>query len=329
MDPLWSEEDREEVRGLVRRLAEALSRAGHPVSVEQLEREDLDALMAPYDPASCVVFNWCEGIPGIDHSEHLVARRLEELGFTFTGADSTVLETAQDKRLVKRILEGARVPTPRWRLYGAPRARDWDCFPAIVKAAHEHCSAGITPQSVVTTVEELEERIAYIVDAYRQPAIVEDFIDGREFHVSIWGNGALEMLPPAEMDFSEFNDMHDRLCTRDSKCVPGSLHYEKIRTLLPAPLDAHEMRELERVCAAAYRAVGCRDYGRLDVRVRDGVFYVLDVNPNADISIDASMACAAEVAGFPYHLMAGTIVRLACERLASGNTRARVVEDLI
>jgi len=315
IDPEWSEKDREETMGLVEHLVGALQTAGRrSVSMVVIEEDNICEMMSGHNPASCIVFNWCESIPGIRHSEHLVARCLEKMGFTFTGADSKTLELSQEKRLVKKILEESRVPVPRWRIFDRPDASGWDRFPAIVKASQEHCSEGITPESVVMTPRELDERVSFILDTYRQPAIVEDFIDGREFHVSLWGNGSITMLPPAEMDFSAFPDVHDRLCTHDSKCTPGSPHYEKIRTLLPAPLADAELRDLEKVCRCAYNAVGCRDYGRLDVRVRDGVFYVLDVNPNADISVDASMACAAEVAGYPYHQMAATIVDLAAAR---------------
>jgi len=122
------------------------------------------------------------------------------------------------------------------------------------------------------------------------------------------------VLPAAEMDFSFFGDAKDRLCTYDSKFIPGSGHYEKIETLLPAPLANDETEALERVCKNAYVALGCRDYARMDVRLRDNIFYVLDVNPNADISIDASMACAAEVAGISYGQMGSLIVRMAAKR---------------
>jgi D-alanine-D-alanine ligase len=132
--------------------------------------------------------------------------------------------------------------------------------------------------------------------------------------VSLWGNGTIEMLPPAEMDFSQFKDVHDRLCTYESKFVPGSRHYEGIHTLLPAPLSPKEMRLLREVCRAAYRTIGCRDYGRIDIRIRDGVFHVLDVNPNADISADASLACAAEMAGYSYGETGSRIIRLAAKR---------------
>lgn len=314
VEPDWTEKDREETAALVENLACALERAGHRVSTVLVDEDDIPKKMAPYRGCDCIVFNWCESIPGVRHSEHLVARCLEDMGFTYTGADARTLEISQDKRLVKEILGRVGVPVPAFKIFDRAGKDEWTRFPAIVKAAFEHCSEGITPQSVVMTRAELHERVAFILDTYCQPAIVEDFIDGREFHVSLWGNGTVTMLPPAEMDFSAFPDIHDRLCTHDSKCVPGSIHYEKIQTLLPAPLAGDELVELQRVCRLAYNAVGCRDYARLDVRVRDGIFYVLDVNPNADISADASMACAAEAAGFPYHAMVSTIVGLAAAR---------------
>jgi D-alanine-D-alanine ligase len=161
---------------------------------------------------------------------------------------------------------------------------------------------------------ELKDRISFVLDQYCQPALVEDLIDGREFHVSVWGNETLTVLPPAEMDFSFFSNVKDRLCTYDSKFIPGSEHYEKIETLLPAPLTSDETDALERVCKNAYVALGCRDYARMDIRLRDNIFYVLDVNPNADISIDASMACAAEAAGISYGQMGNLIVRMAAQR---------------
>ena len=123
-----------------------------------------------------------------------------------------------------------------------------------------------------------------------------------------------EMLPPAEMDFSAFREVQDRLCTFDSKFKPGSRHYDQIRLSLPAALTDEEYDHLERVAQAAYRVMGCRDYARLDIRLRDGIFHILDVNPNPDISSDTSMACAAEVAGYSYGAMLSQMVNLAAHR---------------
>jgi len=314
IDPSWTTEEQEEVSSVSIQLGQAISAVGHSTTLIPLYDDDLDAVLSHHDPAEHIVFNWCESIPGRPHSEPLVVRDIERLNFAVTGATSDALALAGDKRRVKRILEQSGIPTPQWRLYDRPQSDGWNRFPAIVKAVNEHCSEGITRESVVMTEEELITRIEYVLDMYRQSALVEDFIDGREFHVSLWGNGHIEMLPPAEMDFSLFKDIQDRLCTYDSKCVPGSVHYEGIKTLLPAPLGDDELQSLERVCRAAYTAVGCRDYGRIDVRMQGGVFYVLDVNPNADVSADASLACASELAGYSYGETGSRIVRLAARR---------------
>jgi len=314
LDPAWTSREKEEVVSWSSHLYQAISDIGHPTTMVQLQNANVTSVLKSFDPLSHLVFNWCEGIPGISHSEFMVAQSLESLGFAFTGASSDALALAQDKRRVMEILDELNIPIPAWRLYDTPDARDWDLFPAIVKPVNEHCSEGVTSDSVVMTEAELNKRIGYILKIYHQAALVEDFIDGREFHVSLWGNGRIEMLPPAEMDFSLFTDIHDRLCTYDAKFVPGSLHYEGIKTLLPAPLDNEEIQAIEAICRSAYAASGCRDYGRIDLRMRDGVYYVLDVNPNADISFDASLALTAELAGFSYGQFGSRIVRLAARR---------------
>jgi len=314
VDPDWAPAEREEVIHLSTHLGHALIEVGYPTVLAPLVDGDIAGRLEAFDPSGHIIFNWCESVPGVEHSEWLVAQKLEMLGYTFTGAGSEALALAQDKFRVKVLLDQAGISTPDWRMFRAGESVRWDRFPAIIKPVNEHCSAGITRDSVVLNEADLVRRVPLILEQYRQPAIVEDFIDGREFHVSVWGNEELTVLPVAEMDFSFFGDVQDRLCTYESKFVPGSGHYEKIETRLPAPLSPPEQAALEKVCCDAYRALGCRDYARMDIRLRDSIFYVLDVNPNADISHDASMACAAEEAGLSYGQMGGMIVRMAARR---------------
>jgi D-alanine-D-alanine ligase len=314
VNPEWTQDEKDEVIRLSKQLSDALLSIGHPTFPVPIADDDIARHMKPFDPAQYIIFNWCEGLPGIENSEPLVIKKLELLGYTFTGADSETLLLAYDKYRVKVILDKACIPTPVWRIFNSPDIQDWKTFPAIVKPQNEHCSAGITPESVVMNQPDLKNRISFILDKYSQPALVEDFIDGREFHVSVWGNETLKVLPAAEMDFSSFGNIQDRLCTYDAKFIPGSQHYEKIETLLPAPLTHDEKKAMETVCHDAYRAIGCRDYARMDIRLRDNVFYVLDVNPNADISSDASMACAAEADGISYARMGSLIVQMAARR---------------
>ena len=314
VDPDWTQDEKDEVIHLTTQLGHALIDMGHPMILVPVADDDIASHLDCFDPADHIIFNWCEELPGIEHGEWLVAKRLEMLGFTFTGADSDTLALAQDKYRVKVILDQAMISTPTWRIFHSSESCDWDIFPAIVKPMNEHCSTGITQESVVLNYAELKNRISFILDRYCQPALVEDFIDGREFHVSVWGNENLTVLPIAEMDFSFFGNIKDRLCTYESKHIPGTEHYKKIETLLPAPLTSDETETLELICKKAYQTLGCRDYARLDIRLRDNIFYVLDVNPNADISIDASMACAAEVSGISYGQMGSLIVHMAAQR---------------
>ncbi|MBN2322072.1 MAG: hypothetical protein JXR49_23555 [Acidobacteria bacterium] len=316
MDPEWESKDRTAALESNEKMTAALKTAGHPVIPVEVNDNNLDSLLSYYSAEKLIVFNQCESIPGIPHSEHQAARIVESQGFTYTGSTPDVLNLAGNKIKTKKVLDSLDIRTPEWKVYYKPVADDWNLFPAIVKTTYEHCSIGLDSESVVMNTRELESRIEYLLENYNQPAMVEDFIDGREFHVPLWGNGTVRILPAVEMDFSAFSDIHDRLCTYDSKFDPCSLHYNKIESLIPAPLDNEMLHALEKISIRTYRAIGCRDYGRLDVRGRGGKFYVLDVNPNADLDRDASIACSAEYSGLSYPEMMHYLVRLAADRHA-------------
>jgi D-alanine-D-alanine ligase len=314
LDPKWSTREKAEALDATSQVAEALRIAGFPATLVQVTNSDLASVLSGYDPLEYIVFNWCESLPGIHHSEWLVAEYLEQHGFTFTGAGSATLASAYDKCHVKRLLDEAGILTPTWELYDKGCSINWRRFPAIIKPSREHCSEGIHRDSVVMTETSLKNRVRYIIKRFQHPALVEDFIDGRELHVSLWGNGDIDVLPPAEMEFPSFEDVSYRLCTYESKFVAESKQYKNIKTLLPAPLGECELREVEQVCRAAYVLMGCRDYARIDMRMKDGLFYILDINPNADICPDTSTISAAESAGYTYDDFLRRLVFLAAER---------------
>ena len=297
-----------------RRLGVAIRRQGHRVRLLEIRGDRLAESLARFDPAKVVVFNWCEGIPGHQTSEAEVVDCLEQLGFTYTGATAEAIRLSYDKPRVRALLQANGVPVPQWAKFNCPCDQPWDLFPAIVKPAWEHCSTGVDRWAVVLDPDELNRRVAHVVATYGQPALVEDFIDGRELHVPLWGNDSVEMLPPVEMDFSAFRDVRDRLCSYESKFSPNSEAYRRIRSRIPARLDPSERDALESACTLAYQLVGCRDYGRIDVRQRDGRMFVLDVNPNADLSVDASIALAARQAGFCYGAMGNRVIGWAQNR---------------
>jgi len=314
VDLAWSEPEIAEVRRSATELLTAVEELGHPVASLPVSDPELSVLLSQFDPADYVVLNWCESLPGITHSDFRVAQTLEASGFTFTGASAEALAFSWDKPRVKERLSSLGIATPLWRVYARPEKNGWNCFPAIVKPSLEHSSIGISTESVVLTPSEMQLRIEYVLDTYGQPALVEDFIDGREFYVPVLGDGNPVMLPPVEMDYASFDDVHERLCTFDSKFTPGSRLYERIGARVPAPLNVYDYAQLERTALAAFAALQCRDYGRMDIRLRDGIFYVIDANPNADISADASIARAAAVAGYSYGEMISCLITLAAER---------------
>ncbi|MBN1470688.1 MAG: hypothetical protein JW925_02840 [Syntrophaceae bacterium] len=314
MNPEWTSEELLESEQDVTTLSNALSELGHPVEIVAIEDDDLSGRLSAYNPENYIVFNWCEEIPGVPHSEPEVAAVMEQMGFVFTGSSSDTLSLAHDKPEIKRILNEANIPTPPWEVFKNPDAGKWNIFPSIVKPAHEHCSIGISPESIVTSPTELENRITFVLETYKQPALVEEFINGREFLNAVWGNHNVAMLPIVEMDYGTLTNLRDRLFTYEAKYVAGSRLYENIDMRVPVELETPVQSVLEQIVLATYRVTGCRDYGRIDVRYHNGVFYVIDVNPNPDINPYTSMTSAAAKVGYSYGEMGSRIVNLAAKR---------------
>jgi D-alanine-D-alanine ligase len=314
LDPSWPQYDIDMCLELGNMMTGAMQATGHSVMRARLEDDNLTSLLSNYNPNEVIVFNWCEEVPGIPRSSWMVAQELERQGFTYTGADYPALVLSQDKRQIQQKLKEACIPTPVWKIYYSAHMNDWELFPAIVKPAFEHYSLGIERESVVLSKAELIKRIQYVIDKHQQPVLVEEFIDGREFHVGVIGNTSLQMLPPAEIDFSIFDDIHDRLCTYEANFDPDSLAYQNSWAKLPIKFSQDELKMMEKAVLGAYQATNCRDYARLDIRLRDGVFYILDVNHNADLSPDNSLIKAAEMVGYPYGWFGSLLINLAAER---------------
>jgi D-alanine-D-alanine ligase len=278
-------------------------------------RSDIEGPLKDFDPQTHVVFNWCEGIDGDPNGYHFVPPVLERLGLAYTGADAWTLETTLDKAKTKEFLVDQEIPTPESRVFHRPVLDGWRRFPALVKPAAEHCSYGITRDSVVDSGADLKRAIEGVLDRWKQPALVEDFIDGVEYNVSIWGNGRLRALPLAAIDYSAFPDYHDRLCTYDAKWDPDSEAFHLTSVTCPAAVSDRLRERIEAVAMAAYRALRLRDYGRIDLRVRRGVPYVLDVNSNPDITMEGGLARSARAAGLDYGQLVARIIELAARRM--------------
>jgi len=314
IDQTWSRSEIIDARNSNKFLFKSLKDEGIITYIEELNSPDLERILQRYNPDDTIILNLCETLPGVPFSERRVPEIIENKGFTYTGNVPEVLELSYEKQKVKEVLGSLGIRVPYGAILTPEEADGWTLFPAIVKPSREHCSLTISEKSVVYDTSTLRAQIRLVNNELKQPALVEDFIDGREFHVSVWNNDPPEMLPPVEMDFSAFKEARKRLCTYDSKFLPGSEHYEKIETLIPAPLDEKLLKKLEKAALATWKGFGCLDYARLDFRLRDDKFYLLDINPNNEISIDTSFSLAAEMASYSYGQMAKRIVMMAAER---------------
>ena len=269
-------------------------------------------------------FNLCESISGDARLESAVPLLLELMGVPYTGSPPEALATALYKDRVKSALETAGVPTPRASLMRTGTEPFLLRLPCIVKPSREDGSAGISSASVVHDEAALRRRVAHVSATFRQSCLVEEYVDGRELNVALFGHPTARVLPLQEIDFSALPPGLPRIVTYEAKWNLGSVEDLGTRpVLLPDLPDATSAR-VRRVAQAAFRAIGLRDYGRVDVRLdREGVPYVVDVNPNCDLSPDAGMARAAAAMGVDYPSLVRLLVRYATKRRVRSALRAR------
>ncbi len=302
----------EEVEGV----CDALSQLGIEHRKVGLSREGfLDVW--PLLTQDTLVFNLCEGLDGEAGFESLVAGVLELYHIPFTGSSSRTLGLCQDKAVTKALLSNAGVPcVPGWSFSHVPQAAQLAKlrYPVIVKPQREDGGLGVTRDSVVHSLRALRERLAWVIETFHQPALVESYVHGRELNVAIVNKGGNVMvLPPSEIQFQGNPEV--ALVTHDAKWKAGSKDDLETAVLCPATLSPVLKRQVERSCLAAWRVMGCRDYCRVDLRVTaSGTPLVLEVNPNPDISRDAGLARSASVARLSYVRLIETILENAWKR---------------
>lgn len=298
-----------------RAVREAVAGLGHQAELVALGADVREFLrrLRRFSPA--VIFNLCEGVWGNARLEMHVAALFELLAIPFTGSPALCLGLSQDKVRTKALLQQRGLPTPASVVVEpgadipplAPLT-----FPLIVKPPYEDASQGIGPDSVVENEQDLLKRVGYIHDVYQQPALVEEFIEGRELNVAILGDAELHLLPVSEITFDP--GLARAMVCFDSKWAPESAAYRGTRPICPAPLSAQDLVLLHSVARQAFRLLGCRDYARVDIRFRDHIPYILEINANPDISPDAGLARSAAASGLKYAQLIDRILASAWQR---------------
>jgi len=305
------------VRDEVGAVAESLEEAGfHPrvIAVDYFS-QNLVREITKLSPR--FIFNLCEEINHDSRNEMCVAGFLELLDIPYTGSGPLALGLALDKFRLKQLLQGSGIRTARGYLQprGEEIARRGTRFPLMVKPVHEDASLGINTESICRDYRALKKQVEYIHEVYRQDALVEEFIDGREFNISVLGNDPARVLPISEIDFNGLPEGEPKIVTYRAKWDEESVYYRGTLPMCPAAIPKRLENRLKKLALRSYESVGCRDYARVDFRVDgEGSVFVLEVNPNPDISPLAGFANAARAAGFSYADLIHHLARFALER---------------
>lgn len=302
---------------------EALRELGHQALPIPLGADLAGFVTALRTAAPDLVFNLCEGFWGDSGKELHVAALYELLGLPYSGSAPLCLGLSQDKVLTKDLLVRHGLPTPPYRLVpvDSPLPGDLDLpYPLIVKPRSEDASLGVTAESVVADRAALARRVRYIHATYQQDALVEEFIAGREFNAAILGTTP---LPLSEIVFQP--GLSQAIVSYAGKWVTTSSDYQRTVPACPASLSPPLAERLQEIALQAYRLLGCRDYARVDLRLRDERPYILELNANPDISPDAGLARAAAAAGLPFPRLIERILALTLQRKESSHAAAAAV----
>lgn len=307
-----------EARSDIEAIKNALREGGFSVKTMGLRRINAKAIAKIEEIDPDVIFNLCESLYGESRQEMYTAGLFELLKIPYTGSPPFALGLALNKRKSKQILRAAGLPVPSSVL--AIPAQSFSLSdleaPYIIKPVREDASAGISSKSVVKTKEEVDERIKFIHENYRQPALIEEFIPGREINASIMvGPAEPRVLAIGEIDFSKMPKGEPNIVSYRAKWDPKSPLFGGTEPIYPAKIEGELKAKIGRAAVKAYLEIGCRDYARIDMRLRDdGKFYILEVNANPDISPDSGFDRAAKVAGMTYTQWICEIVQDALQR---------------
>lgn len=292
-------------------IAAALQAKGHSVVrlgggsefIDNIQREKVD-----------IVFNIAEGRGNYRSREAQVPSILEMLDIPYTGSDPQCLAICLDKCVTKKLVAAAGVSTPRWQAIANKEELcqiSWDGFPfpAIIKPAYEGSSKGIRLDSIVNTPEQVTGAVPKLMAHYRQPVMIEEFIDGDEVTVGIIGNspprvlGLMRILPRR----NEAPFVYSLEIKRDWKVL---VDYE-----CPARLREKVLNEISASSLQAFRALGCRDFARLDFRVSsEGMPYFLEINPLPGLGDYSDLVIMALKLGWTHEALIGAVLDAALER---------------
>ena len=293
----------------------ALRELKRPYKILRIEKGNaVDIIMELVQEQYEMAINLCEDISGNNLREPNIPALLELIGVEYTGSGPLALGLTCYKDRSKHLLKGAGLKTPGFFVTDHEMEKTPIDFPLIVKPQHEDASIGIYHDSVVYDFEHLNDKIGYIREVLKQPSIVEQYIDGREFNVGIIGNPG-EVLPIAEIDFEGLPEGHAKICSYEAKWHYGSIFDVGTKPCFPE-LTSKLKQNITTAAIKAYELFQCRDYARVDMRVdQKGVPYILEVNCNPDLSPGAGFFRAFSINGRTYADLVAMFISFVEERI--------------
>ncbi|MFQ3619313.1 MAG: ATP-grasp domain-containing protein [Spirochaetales bacterium] len=283
-----------------------------------------------------LIFNLCEGYRGKAFREMHVAAFLELMEIPFTGNRAKTLLIAQDKDLTKRILSSHGLPTPSWAVFSGEKNFEEEAlmlgiaertdlgkilpvnqagskkiqFPVILKPSQEDSSLGIEKDSVVYSTDQLLQQAKKLYNQFQQPILVEEFLAGREFSLSLLQRGKeLQILPVSELLFQQFEE-EPPIVSYDAKWLPETLSFQRTPSICPASVAKELEDHLKHLALRTFQILGGKDYARVDIRLdAGGNPHVLEFNPNPDISPQAGFCKALQAGGITYSHFLSILIR--------------------
>jgi D-alanine-D-alanine ligase len=303
----------------VRHIARTLRRIGHQVTILPLAHDLFRFQRRLRHLHPDVVVNLFDDVVHGALYDMRVAALVRMMGFPMTGSPALALGLTRYKFMTTTLLAGAGIPIPPntaiLETVGAVDQHKWH-FPIFVQPSQEHAGVGVDRNSVVHSKKALKDKVRDILRNYGQPALAQRFLTGREFNVSIIGGNRMRVLPLAEVSYEGMPPEIPPIMSYAAKWVETSEEYENTNIICPADVEPELDQRIGRVALQAFRAVGGRGYGRVDMRLDEfNQPFVLEVNCNPCLDEGMGLARSAERAGISYPKLLQLIVKAALEPL--------------
>jgi len=276
--------------------------------------DQLKKRLSELNPKKTFIFNLCDGYKEEKSAQACITQLIDSFSFLHSGSSAETIAICTDKSIAKQRLIDFGLPTPDFQVFDHPGGEVVINFPVIVKPLYEDGSVGIFLESVSSNNEEVQKNVKYIIDFLDQPALVEEFIPGREVSVSLWGNEDVQLLPIIEHDYSLIENALEHILTYETKWIPDYYYDQNIVMHCPAELQKKMNMILNELAKSAFHAVGLRDFGRIDFRMNGKIPYILDINEIPDMHPEAGFALSANAAGFNYESMIERILEISLLR---------------